>query len=240
MLFLVRNDVYVCYVRSRVRSIQKRIGIQVERSNLNFSKLESSTFFRLLPLRNKNFKRLYPFFFPPFFRNFSSQSRSSYALESSTSVRGPVDPSNIPQVRTTFRESKRGLSSFVPSFFFPRYCWSRQRGKEIFPAKVSRSWNLRLWRGGNPLCRGYNQLNTSTPFNPVIVDTVHARTKGVVDFKLPLKLTSSRRNLIPTGFTYRERERKRGEARRAFRFRGNKGRREWNFLVVKLFRRDTA
>lgn len=240
MLFLVRNDVYVCYVRS----IQKRIGIQVERSNLNFSKLESSSqnrhSFDYYLCETKISNDYILSFSPLFFRNFSSQSRSSYALESSTSVRGPVDPSNIPQVRTTFRESKRGLSSFVPSFFFPRYCWSRQRGKEIFPAKVSRSWNLRLWRGGNPLCRGYNQLNTSTPFNPVIVDTVHARTKGVVDFKLPLKLTSSRRNLIPTGFTYRERERKRGEARRAFRFRGNKGRREWNFLVVKLFRRDTA
>lgn len=78
-----------------------------------------------------------------------------------------------------------------------------------FPRKFPRSRQSGLWCPGNPLCRGYNQLNTSTPFNLVIVDTVHARTKGVVDFKLPLKLVSSRRNLIPSGFTYRERRRKR-------------------------------
>lgn len=71
--------------------------------------------------------------------------------------------------------------------------------------------DLGLWYPGNPLCRGYNQLNTSTPFNSVIVDTVHARTKGVVDFKLPLKLVSSRRNLIPPRFTYRKRQTERRE-----------------------------
>ena len=107
------------------------------------------------------------------------------------------DPSKYPNSRTETR------------FFSPPFL---RRWKRNFHEKFPRSSESGLWYPhGNPLCRGYNQLNTSTPFNPVIVDTVHARTKGVVDFKLPLKLASSRRNLIPSRFTYREREVKREE-----------------------------
>lgn len=105
--------------------------------------------------------------------------------------------------------SKFGNRNTVFLFLSPPFL---RVGKEIFHEKFPRSSESGLWYShGNPLCRGYNQLNTSTPFNPVIVDTVHARTKGVVDFKLPLKLASSRRNLIPSRFTYREREAKREE-----------------------------
>lgn len=103
--------------------------------------------------------------------------------------------------------SKFGNRNTVFLFLSPPFL---RVGKEIFHEKFPRSSESGLWYShGNPLCRGYNQLNTSTPFNPVIVDTVHARTKGVVDFKLPLKLASSRRNLIPFRFTYRERKRER-------------------------------
>lgn len=106
--------------------------------------------------------------------------------------------------------SKYPNSGIETRFFFFSLLPSSRVGKEIFHEKFPRSSESGLWYShGNPLCRGYNQLNTSTPFNPVIVDTVHARTKGVVDFKLPLKLASSRRNLIPFRFTYRERKRER-------------------------------
>lgn len=139
MLFLVRNDVYVCYVRSRVRSIQKRIGIQVERSNLNFSKLESSSqnrhsfdyYLCETKISNDYILSFFPLFFGIFPLNRVPPTLSSLPL--------PFEDPSIPPISLKFARHFANRSAVflllsLPSSFLATVDRAKEE-KKFFPRK---------------------------------------------------------------------------------------------------------